>query len=91
MLSPRELTAAITVLTEMGDTNHSMGRLMRGEREREWEVMDRWMDGRRYINNIKEDEGRERRVLFWGWRHGERCVGLRQRARTEKERRKEDR
>lgn len=48
MFSSRELTAVITVLTETGDTNHSMRRLMRGrERERaaEWGVMDRWMDG----------------------------------------------
>lgn len=33
MFSPRELTAVIRVLTETGDTDHSMGRLMRG-RER---------------------------------------------------------
>lgn len=57
MFSPRELTAVITVLTETGDTNHSMGRLMRGrERAREWGVMDRWMER----ENIKEDKGRER-------------------------------
>lgn len=35
MFSPRELTAVITVLTETGDTNHSIGRLMsRRQRER---------------------------------------------------------
>lgn len=33
MFSPRELTAVITVLTEMGDTNHSIGRLMRGKKK----------------------------------------------------------
>ena len=30
LFSPRKLTAVITFLTEMGDTSHSIGRLMRG-------------------------------------------------------------
>lgn len=30
LFSPRELTAVITVLKEIGDTSHSTGRLMRG-------------------------------------------------------------
>uniref|UniRef100_A0A3B5KPI4 Fibronectin leucine rich transmembrane protein 1b n=1 Tax=Xiphophorus couchianus TaxID=32473 RepID=A0A3B5KPI4_9TELE len=31
LFSPKELTAVITALTETGDTNHSMGRLMSGK------------------------------------------------------------
>lgn len=42
---PRELTAVITVLTEMGDTSHSIGRLMRGKEIKRVVVVDRWMDG----------------------------------------------
>lgn len=45
-------------------------------------VMDRWMDG----ENIKGDEEKkEGAELCWGeCRRRERCVGFRQRARTEK-------
>lgn len=58
LFSPRELTAAITALTEMADANHSNGKT--NERQRASPrvgVMDRWILG---------GSEHKRRELFFG-------------------------